>query len=1335
MNRFIPSAAAMAFLIPAHALPAGAQVVISELHAAPSERLLRQDEKGRTVAGTGPVWYDAEFPAAAWASGKAPLGFGFTGLATDLAVGMNGITPSLYARKTFTLSAGAASSATLKLSVQYNDGFAAYLNGREIARARLGPKGYFAGADHTAFTEATSASVAQTFTLTGLDGLLKEGENLLAFQVHNYSRDAKGNLRFDASLELSPGAAGAETPVIRGDTWAFHATRGEPSGGIFEPNLPPVPNTQGEPGEAAPFPDFPPFADWIELHNTGAAAVSLAGWTLTDDPAKPGQWRFPENTVIAPGERLLVLCDENNALPGLKYLHASFKLSRGGEEVLLFDPAGALRNSLAYPPQDAFHSYGVSESGGHVFFSVPTPGAVNTGPSFALKAVAPVLSPPGGFYSGARTVTLASATPGAEIRYTLDGTEPRADRGALYTAPLTLNPLTAKTGHALRARAFLREAVPSETSSATYLIDQDPRLRTATALLFTGDPGRDFYKPFGIAAIQGGAYPADLWVSTRTDDYNIALMQGRPYERSIFVEWYPGDGRPGFKEAAGLRLASSPYSRPRLQLQRTAESPFAPLPVEKPSWNILFRGDYGAEELKYPVFGEDYPVRTFDNLRARAGKNDIQNPFIKDELIRRTFIRMGHPVSKGVLNTLYINGIYKGFYNTVERYRTSFFQQHHGGGPDWDIIIRDAVEDGDTDSWKSMMAALTKNLAQRAHYDAAMAAIDLDEIIDYFLINTYTAQGDWPNNNWVAARERRLEGRWRLYLWDSEISFAHNTNKPVSFDTIQSDLKSLNGSLPALFRAINASAEARLRFADRIQRHFFNGGALDDRDLTGSSLVREKNALVAAFQPLLQFTHGQAVNQSFWTNWVRASGGRRSHLFGGAGVSGTGIFRRHGLWPSTEPPVLSHHGGALDPGEKLSLAVPPSVPAGSVIYFTLDNTDPRAFGGEVSATAQVHTTALDLSALPAVTVKARVRNASTGEWSALTEADFASPPVPAAAGNLVLSQLLYHPPGSSAEEAAEGFDDADDFEFIELTAIGSRNVDLSALRAAEGITFDFAQSRIGTLSPGQSVLLVKNAEAFRRRYGTDAAARVAGAYSGKLDNAGEFLRFTGADGPDADDLPDTVLAFGYDDAAPWPAAADGSGPALVLRNPAAAPDPGFPASWTTGGFWSGAPAGFAAPLTWNAWQDRYFALASRSSAEGGAARDLPETLPQADADGDGLSNLEEYVFGGVPVLADGNTGLRQPAAVHLTEAAGGGGGARFLTATWRISTQAEEAILSAESGNGGSVWTPAPAVPVPAGAVPAPSGFKFVTFRDTVPAGESPSRFLRLRFSLTTPGG
>ena len=34
-------------------------------------------------------------------------------------------------------------------------------------------------------------------------------------------------------------------------------------------------------------------SDWIELKNTGASAVSLSGWALTDDSTNMDKWVFP----------------------------------------------------------------------------------------------------------------------------------------------------------------------------------------------------------------------------------------------------------------------------------------------------------------------------------------------------------------------------------------------------------------------------------------------------------------------------------------------------------------------------------------------------------------------------------------------------------------------------------------------------------------------------------------------------------------------------------------------------------------------------------------------------------------------------------------------------------------------------------------------------------------------------------------------------------------------------------------------------------------------------------------------------------------------------------
>ncbi|MEI8109108.1 MAG: lamin tail domain-containing protein, partial [Verrucomicrobiota bacterium] len=47
------------------------------------------------------------------------------------------------------------------------------------------------------------------------------------------------------------------------------------------------------------------YSDWIEVQNTGAVAVNLAGWSLTDDAGDDNKWIFPAVT-LGPGQFLVV---------------------------------------------------------------------------------------------------------------------------------------------------------------------------------------------------------------------------------------------------------------------------------------------------------------------------------------------------------------------------------------------------------------------------------------------------------------------------------------------------------------------------------------------------------------------------------------------------------------------------------------------------------------------------------------------------------------------------------------------------------------------------------------------------------------------------------------------------------------------------------------------------------------------------------------------------------------------------------------------------------------------------------------------------------------------
>jgi len=93
-----------------------------------------------------------------------------------------------------------------------------------------------------------------------------------------------------------------------------------------------------------------------------------------------------------------------------------------------------------------------------------TDSAVKSG-TYSIKAVAPVFSPAAGTYTSAQMVTMTSATSGASINYTTDGSTPSATNGTLYSTPVSIGVTTT-----LKAIAFEAGLTNSAVKSGTYTI-------------------------------------------------------------------------------------------------------------------------------------------------------------------------------------------------------------------------------------------------------------------------------------------------------------------------------------------------------------------------------------------------------------------------------------------------------------------------------------------------------------------------------------------------------------------------------------------------------------------------------------------------------------------------------------------------------------------------------------------------------------------------------------------------------------------------------------------------------------------------------------------------
>ncbi|NLF37976.1 hypothetical protein GX586_00935 [bacterium] len=1037
-------------------------------------------------------WAGLEFDDTAWGAGPGGLGYGDPGILTT--VNVQNVAWSFYVRQKFeVLPEHLGAGNQLQLSVKYDDGFVAYLNGREIARSGLGTNAFV---PYNQAASSHDASQVERFTVNNASNIVVAGTNVLAIQVHN-TTIGSGDLSLIADLDMVYDVAGSfEEQNVADDL------------------------------------------DWIELHNRGTQTVSIAGWSLTDDASQPGKWVLP-NIILAPNSYFLVLASGADVVPTNGAPETNFKLGGGGEYLALMDNGSPRQPRCvfdpAFPPQSYYHSCGLVGAGNEYrYLDRPTPGAENnTNGTYAAMLGAPVAGADRGFYTAPLMLTITPPLADATVMYTTNGTVPALNNGIEYTGAIAITRTTA-----LRARAFKQGHLPSATITHTYLVNEMDVKQTLPAMCLVGDEERDLFEPHGLMAISGGY--SNWWPATEVDHYNHGTPTGRAYEWPVSAELiYPDDNR-SVQINAGLRTAGQGGRGSRRRGPDWSQQTY------KYDLRLYFRSSYGTERLEFPVYTNS-PVATFDKICIKSGFwDDCINPALKDELFRRLMLDCGQLASHGIHVNLYINGVYKTYYNLIERPDDEFFRDHYNSTNEWEVM-KFAVSEGNTVMWTAMQNFVksgTNSPLVQANYEWMAARLDLVTFIDYLLVSIYAHNSDWPINNWVCAREHKEGAKFRYLPWDSGCSFGFSGS--VTNNTFAKIYSGVPGNAPIsiYYNYLHQNPEFRLLFADRIQKHFFGQGALTDRNV--SNRYAEMKAVMQPIVTYVQTNYNKSAryNDNVQTDWIPR---RRAVVFTD--------FRAEGVWPSIAAPVLSREGGVVSNGFALTLS---NTNASGTIYYTIDGSDPRAMGG--AAGGQVYTAAISVT--NSIVVRARVLD--DGEWSPVNEATFLyAYPFDA----VKLSEIMYNPAAGGSE-------------YIELLNTADEAVPLHDPLGPESVWHIEDDSDVMYSFPpgsvakaGQYIVLVGqdvDTGVFAAAYNVPGSTLLLGPCTRNLGNGGDSVRIFRPDGGGRFAALEQVT---YSDDPPWPKAADGMGASLQRVSFDASADD--PVNWTAGP--SGGTPGRALP--------------------------------------------------------------------------------------------------------------------------------------------------------------
>lgn len=594
-------------------------------------------------------WSALNFDDSDWLTGPSGFGYGDGDDATTIPSVM-----SVFIRKSFNIES-IENILNVILHVDYDDAFVAYLNGIEIARANIGIEGiipnYNQSANEWHEAEIYTGGIPEKFDVNMVPGLLNNGENILAIQVHNY------------------GLSSSDMSLI-------------------------------------------PFL------------------TLGMDIQ-------PENSIGTPDILNFPLTS----------LHSNFKIASDGEPIILTHPSGNLVDMVDSTTIPTDVSFGRQPDGDNewFFYSEPTPGSANNTDGFNEYCQYPEFSHEGGFYPYDIEVSISIDSEFQQIFYSLDGSIPTED-SFLYT-----NPISIESTKVLRAVVIHPICSLGIVITKSYLIDEQSTLPVVS---LTSDPINLWDEDYGIYVLGSDAsadfpyFGANFW---------------EDWERPVHIEYFDSAGELGFNLDAGIKIFGG-WSRGQPQK----------------SLSIFARESYGSDKIEYQIF-PDKDINEFRSIVLRNSGNDWfgsgqeSSSMLRDGMMTGLMDETGLDHQAYQPAIVYINGDYWGIHNIREKVNEEFLASNNPGvDPDEldELELSGNIIEGDNQDYLAMINFIeNNNLSETENYIQVADQMDIENFIDYFIIQIYLGNTDWPGNNIKYWRPHIAGAKWKWILYDTDFGY------------------------------------------------------------------------------------------------------------------------------------------------------------------------------------------------------------------------------------------------------------------------------------------------------------------------------------------------------------------------------------------------------------------------------------------------------------------------------------------------------------------------------------------------------------------------------------
>lgn len=372
------------------------------------------------------------------------------------------------------------------------------------------------------------------------------------------------------------------------------------------------------------------------------------------------------------------------------------------------------------------------------YFAAPTPNLENTTQQYVAKTLSkPKLNRDGGAYYKKKFYVAGYTTNNnATLRYTTNGAVPT------ISSPISPDSIYIGTSTNLRIRAFREGYIPSETTTATYLIlPRIPQLPIASITV----QKEDFFD-----------YNTGIYVegpNAESAEPHFGANYWQDWEKPAHFEYFTPKEGCVISQDVGVKIGGN-WSRA----------------LPQKTLKLYARSEYGSNEMKYQFF-KDKPIDAFHIIVLRNSGNDFNNTQMRDGVISILAKQLNIDRQAYQPAIVFINGVYYGIQNVREKINASYVAENYGYNKDDIDFIKNngEVSNGTTNDFYAMRNYIENtDLSDSANYQKTFKYLDIDNFIDYNVLEMYVVNQDWPGNNTCYWHSRSANTPWRYMLFDAD---------------------------------------------------------------------------------------------------------------------------------------------------------------------------------------------------------------------------------------------------------------------------------------------------------------------------------------------------------------------------------------------------------------------------------------------------------------------------------------------------------------------------------------------------------------------------------------